>query len=162
MHSRAGSGHSASPRRAEARRPSRNSEESKMSGLGTGTRTARRAHLVTGVITAFVALAVSVTMAFVTPGAARAAGTNDYPYASSAIDRPDPWGFYTRECTSFIAFRMRQHGVNFTNNMAGGHWGDATHWASNARALGYRVDSTPRVGAIAWWSVGHVAYVLQV
>jgi surface antigen len=100
---------------------------------------------------------------------ARAAG-NDYPYATGQANRVDPWGFYTRQCTSFVAWRMRQAGVPFTNNMSGGHWGNAYEWAGNARRLGYPVDTAPRVGAIAHWGAGeagggrwgHVAYVLAV
>src|SRR3989442_4842833 len=39
-----------------------------------------------------------------------AAGIDDYPYrgTSNLLDR---WGFYTRYCTSFAAFRLSQEGV---------------------------------------------------
>ncbi|MBZ5629004.1 MAG: CHAP domain-containing protein [Acidobacteriia bacterium] len=96
---------------------------------------------------------------------------NDYPYASSTADTPDPWGFYTRECTSYIAWRMNRDSGRtaspwlFTNLMSGGHWGNAENWNTNALLLGYAVNSTPAVGAIAQWtgseigSTGHVAYV---
>lgn len=40
-------------------------------------------------------------------------------------------------------------------------WGDASNWGYNARADGYTVSSTARVGAVAWRS-GHVAYVVGV
>ncbi len=44
--------------------------------------------------------------------------------------------------------------------MSGGaRWGNASNWAINARALGYRVDNIPAVGAIAWFTYDHVAYV---
>jgi surface antigen len=95
---------------------------------------------------------------------------DDYPFRSSQIDTPDGWGFLTRECTSFVAWRMRQLGVDFTNGLKGGWFGNAATWADNARKLGYRVDNTPLVGAIAHYAPnaflagpsGHVAYVAQV
>ena len=72
---------------------------------------------------------------------------NDYPY--SCIDCVDPWNFYTRECTSFVAWRMNhQYGVAFTNTMRGGRWGNALNWDDNGRALGYTVDHVPTPGAI--------------
>lgn len=36
----------------------------------------------------------------------------------------------------------------------GSFWGNASSWAISARAAGYRVDSTPTVGAIAQWNSG--------
>ena len=94
---------------------------------------------------------------------------NDYPY--SCIDCVDPWNFYTRECTSFVAWRMNhQYGVAFTNTMGGGRWGNAMNWDDNGRALGYTVDHVPTPGAIAEFepgvggasSLGHVALVASV
>ena len=95
---------------------------------------------------------------------------DDYPYRGYPPDQPDQWGFLTGECTSFVAHRMNQLGINFTNGMKGGTFGHGYMWANNARRLGYRVDHSPSVGAIAWydqnafgaWSNGHVAYVAQV
>ena len=95
---------------------------------------------------------------------------DDYPFRSSNIDTPDGWGFLSRECTSFVTWRIRQHGVDFTNGMKGGWFGNASTWADNARKLGYRVNNTPSVGAIAHYAPnaflagpsGHVAYVAQV
>ncbi|MGA8030355.1 MAG: CHAP domain-containing protein [Bryobacteraceae bacterium] len=112
------------------------------------------------------------------------AQTNDYPFPdapycpASAIRCPanteDPYGFYFRECTSFVAWRMNrdlgatdQNHPSFTNKMNGGQWGDAGNWSNNAGSLGYPVDNTPEVGAVAHWGpgecggckIGHVAYV---
>lgn len=45
------------------------------------------------------------------------------------------------------------------------HWGNADHWLYAARAAGWTTGSAPRVGAIAWTSLGwagHVAYVTAV
>ncbi|SFS71732.1 CHAP domain-containing protein [Marininema halotolerans] len=93
-----------------------------------------------------------------------------YPYKFAGTAGVDPWGFYNRQCTSFVAWRMNQHGLKFTNSMRGGHFGNAGHWDENARAIGMKVDQVPRVGAIAQFnpgvsragSVGHVAYVTDV
>src|SRR5215472_9828261 len=107
---------------------------------------------------------------------------DDYPYKNSQpdFDGGDRWGFYARECTSFVAHRINQLGVNFTNGMRGPKgaptdhpipvWGNGDHWAEHANNLGFRVDNTPSVGAIAHFdpgisgagSMGHVAYVAQV
>ncbi|HFU4000036.1 TPA: SH3 domain-containing protein [Streptococcus suis] len=79
---------------------------------------------------------------------------NDYPY--TAIDAVDPWKLYTRQCTSFVAFRLSK--VNgFEIPPA---YGNANVWGTRARQEGYRVDMTPAVGAVAWWtSPMHVAWV---
>lgn len=48
---------------------------------------------------------------------------------------------------------------------AGNHWGNAVNWAAAAAASGFRVGSTPAVGAIVVWSggaTGHVAVVTAV
>jgi surface antigen len=96
------------------------------------------------------------------------APVDDYPsnLKSAPMDSLfDPWRFYNRECTSFVAWRMNsRNGVAFSNYMRGGHWGNANHWHANAVALGYPVNTTPAVGAIAVWDAGsgHVAWVAAV
>jgi surface antigen len=106
---------------------------------------------------------------------------DDYPYKDSQPDAlgGDRWGFYARECTSFVAWRINQLGVHFTNGMSGPKgnpdrndpvFGDAGNWANHAKKLGFRVDNKPSVGAIAHYGPnaflagpsGHVAYVAQV
>ncbi|HYL76343.1 MAG TPA: CHAP domain-containing protein [Bryobacteraceae bacterium] len=99
---------------------------------------------------------------------------DDYPYKTATINTVDPYGFFYRECTSFLAYRMnRDAGTtdpahpSFTDTMGGHRWGNAGNWGSNAVALGYSVDASPTVGSIAQWNsdecpgctVGHVAYV---
>jgi len=79
----------------------------------------------------------------------------------------DPWGFALRNCTSFVAWRLREtNGVDeFANDMSGVHWGNAQDWDEAARALGYLVDDVPAVGAVAQTdagSAGHVAWVTAV
>ena len=100
-------------------------------------------------------------------------GTDDYPgrlkiAAQDAL--VDPWLFYNRECTSFVAWRLNHDaGIAFTNQYDGHHWGDAAIWKKAAVDSGVLVDSSPRLGAVAWWakgspgsSRGHVAWVLAV
>ncbi|WP_405657963.1 CHAP domain-containing protein [Streptomyces sp. NBC_00079] len=97
---------------------------------------------------------------------------DDYPYANSVIDDLDGWGFFTRECTSFVAWRIRHDlGMSdFTNTWRGGLFGHAEHWAANARQIGVPVDGHPTVGSVAVFppgvdgvgDLGHVAYVIGV
>lgn len=82
----------------------------------------------------------------------------------------DKWSFYRGQCTSWVAYRLNQRaGVAFTNQYGGqGRWGDAVRWGPKAKKLGIKVNTTPTVGAIAWYSAtkpapdGHVAYVEKV
>jgi surface antigen len=79
----------------------------------------------------------------------------------------DPWGFALRNCTSFVAWRLRMtNGLSdFENHFGGVHWGNAGHWDEAAAELGYLVDDVPAVGAVAQTDagrVGHVAWVSAV
>ncbi|HET7430255.1 MAG TPA: CHAP domain-containing protein [Nocardioides sp.] len=79
----------------------------------------------------------------------------------------DPWGFALRNCTSFVAWRLRTtNGLDaFENHFGGVHWGNADQWDGAASALGYLVDDMPAVGAVAQTDdgrVGHVAWVSAV
>jgi surface antigen len=100
-------------------------------------------------------------------------GVDDYPsnLKSAAQDsRVDPWNFYNRECTSFVAWRLNHDvGIAFHNWYQGHHWGDAAIWKRAALDSGVPVDNVARRGAIAWWaqgspgsSSGHVAWVTAV
>lgn len=82
---------------------------------------------------------------------------DDYPY--TAVDAIDPWRLYTRQCTSFVAFRLSK--VNgFEIPPA---YGNADTWGYRAQREGYRVDMNPAVGAVAWWtSPMHVAWVSSI
>ncbi|MGC4112710.1 MAG: CHAP domain-containing protein [Nocardioides sp.] len=76
----------------------------------------------------------------------------------------DPWGFALRNCTSFVAWRLRMtDGLDdFENHFGGVHWGNASHWDKAAADLGYLVDGVPAVGAVAQTddgAKGHVAWV---
>ncbi|MDB4875473.1 MAG: hypothetical protein JWM41_1919 [Gemmatimonadetes bacterium] len=99
---------------------------------------------------------------------------DDYPFPTQSPALSDPYtvvagqGFFYRECTSFVAWRLnRDAGTKnapyfFTNHMGGGHWGDASTWIANAQSLHYTVNKSPAVGSVAWFSYGHVAYVERV
>lgn len=86
------------------------------------------------------------------------AGTDDYPaqWRNAAQDSlVDTWGYYNRECTSFVAWRLHaRNGFEMPRAI-----GNADAWGSWARSHGVRVDMNPAVGAVAWWSSGHVAWV---
>jgi surface antigen len=75
-------------------------------------------------------------------------------------DQVDPWNFYGRECVSYVAYRIRKDGFDFSNNYRGVRWGWAYNWANAAQAAGIYISDTPQKGAVAWFkNYGHVAYV---
>ncbi|HEM6237676.1 TPA: SH3 domain-containing protein [Streptococcus suis] len=91
------------------------------------------------------------------PSASANARGDDYPY--TVVDAVDPWRLYTRQCTSFVAFRLSK--VNgFEIPPA---YGNADVWGYRAQREGYRVDMSPAVGSVAWWtSPMHVAWVSSI
>jgi surface antigen len=108
-----------------------------------------------------VAIAAVVALAVVAGGLIAApaafAGTDDYPAKWKSIPRDstfDDWGEYNRECTSWVAWRL--HG---RNHFEMPFHANADKWGPRAQALGYTVNTTPAVGAVAWWSSMHVAWV---
>ena len=85
-------------------------------------------------------------------------------YASA--NRSMYWRMYAgHNCTNYVAYRMVRSGLSSTRPWTGS--GNATNWG---RAMSRITNSTPAVGAVAWWkagvkpagSVGHVAYVERV
>lgn len=102
---------------------------------------------------------------------------DDYPMRNGMIDIPDPWGYLTRECVSFVAWRMNQQmgwkegqPYPFAARTVG-LLGNANTWGPRLEAQGYKVDMNPAPGAIAWWGgnkgiasseYGHVAVVTKV
>lgn len=70
-------------------------------------------------------------------------------------DRQDPWGYYYRNCTSYVAWRSASLGLDVSG------LGNATTWDNRAGTLGLKTGSSPKVGAFAVWegSYGHVAFV---
>lgn len=93
---------------------------------------------------------------------------DDYPYSDKVYGRYssadiDPWRFYYRECTSFVAWCLNsRNDVAFNNSYKGVQWGDASNWGSAARSVGITVDKNPAIGSVAWWSSGHVGWVASV
>ncbi|MCS4487992.1 CHAP domain-containing protein [Streptococcus sciuri] len=109
-------------------------------------------------------LFISITLS-AAPGQATVIG-DDYPSQWRHGVGADSWGMYLRQCTSFVAFRL-----NSTNGFSLPQgYGNAISWGSIARSQGYRVDMSPTVGSIAWFSsgvngagsYGHVAWVAEV
>jgi surface antigen len=78
-------------------------------------------------------------------------GVDDYPYRSqSDFYAIDKWGFTERQCVSFAAWRLAQHGHTISND--GNRWGSALNWDDAARSMGRTVTKTARIGAIAQWN----------
>jgi surface antigen len=77
----------------------------------------------------------------------------------------DQWGFCRRNCTSYVAYRLNTAGVPFTNwyrQPAGSKWGHAKYWWEAADRAGIARGSTPRVGAVAYWTGGDFGHVAMV
>jgi surface antigen len=129
---------------------------------------------------ASVAVLSALLAPFLGVPAASATG-DDYPYRTDTTQSADPWGFTKRQCVSFAAWELKQHGYGISN--ATQHWGSAYTWDDTAKRLGKRISTTPKVGAIAQWNAnessryypasggvgtmtagpyGHVAYVTTV
>lgn len=80
-------------------------------------------------------------------GNAQAFDPTGYPFQS--IDVPDPWGFLTKECTSYAAWYWNAQGFNWYNTQPGR--GSARYWNEIAQTLGYTVGSLPQVGSFIVW-----------
>ena len=140
-----------------------------------------------GVIRRLVSLLITLSLGLLgvmaSAGVASATvGTNDYPYAGysgpgtnpagsywtdSSGNAVSPYGYYYRNCTDFVAWRLHNdNGFAFPGGI-----GNGAAWGTWAQSHGYTVDTTPAAGAVAWWaantldngynvgSFGHVAYV---
>jgi surface antigen len=76
-----------------------------------------------------------------------------------------PVGASGNNCVNYAAYRLSRNGVPTLSGL-----GSGGSWATSARARGYRVDATAKVGSIAQWnygssyapSQGHVGYVEEV
>ncbi len=73
----------------------------------------------------------------------------------------DPWKFYKCECTSYVAYKLNEAGIPFSNSYHGVHWGNASNWYNAARSAGVMRPTAPQVGDVAWFD-NHVAYVESV
>lgn len=114
------------------------------------------------------------------PNAHLVTNVDDYPAKKAAYDTANgDTGFFFRNCTDFVAYRLRDEGFSGFKNAVGDtpqYWGNAYNWAAAARGLGIPVDSKPTVGAVAvfpsnWHSAngydyvggnGHVAVVSKI
>lgn len=124
-------------------------------------------------LTVLISLLAAVLPVLMIAPARATVGVDDYPdrlkYAAQD-SIADPWNFWNRECTSFVAWRLNNDAkVPFHNYYLGPHWGNASNWAYAARQVGIPVDSVPNPGAVAWWAAGsagssrgHVAWVRSV
>ena len=82
---------------------------------------------------------------------------DDYPaYYKNGSQEIDKWRMYSRQCTSFAAFRLSN--VNGFEIPAA--YGNANEWGYRARREGYRVDNTPAIGSIAWSTAGLMVMLL--
>ena len=93
-----------------------------------------------------------------------ALAADDYPaqWKNAPLDAyVDNWGYYTRECTSFVAWALQsRNGYTMPRAI-----GNASNWDDWFRARGVRVDNVPARGAIAQTDAGgwgHVAWVESV
>lgn len=72
----------------------------------------------------------------------------------------DPWGYYLRNCTSYVAWRVASTGKDMPSGL-----GNGGNWVNSANAYGIETSNRPKVGAAAVFSVGyygHVVYVEEV
>jgi surface antigen len=85
-------------------------------------------------------------------------GNGGYPMSWCNIDKDSyqtPWG-QNRECVSWAGWRRKQINRPVPN------MGYANTWGTYAPQYGYRVDSTPQVGAVAWTQAGRYGHVAVV
>lgn len=82
---------------------------------------------------------------------------DDYPYRHIPFEEDyiDPWRLYHRQCTSFVAWRLQE----INGFLIPGAYGNAVEWKDRAQREGYRVDQTPALGSIAYWSAGQYGHV---
>lgn len=106
-----------------------------------------------------VASAASTTLCTGYAGCA-ASGRSDGGYGANSAT--SYWGMVPgHNCTNYAAYRLLRNGADAS--YLRGH-GMAYQWGPRAQQYGVTPNSTPAVGAIAWWNgdPGHVAYVEEV
>ena len=92
-------------------------------------------------------------------------GGGGYPgaWANAPLDAyVDPWGLYTRQCVSYVAWKVHSTG-RYVPHFGGA--GNANQWPSTTARHGIPNGSTPRAGAAAvimGGAYGHVMYVESV
>ena len=89
-------------------------------------------------------------------------GTGGYPsaWANAPLDAyVDPWGLYTRECVSYVAWKIASTG-RYVPHFGGA--GNANEWRSTAARHGIPSGSTPKAGAAAVMNIGYYGHVMYV
>lgn len=93
---------------------------------------------------------------------AGAPGGGGYPgvWANAPLDAyVDPWGLYTRECVSYVAWKIASTG-RFVPHFGGA--GNANQWPSTVARHGIQSGSTPVAGSAAMLPVGYYGHVMYV
>lgn len=100
--------------------------------------------------------------------------SNGYEWAGLCPERnmagQDAWGWPLCQCTSYAAWAANRYAGVIIPSTWPDNWGNASDWAANAMAQGYRVDHNPEPmsigqsgawvnGALEW---GHVFWVEKV
>ncbi|WP_420622463.1 CHAP domain-containing protein [Candidatus Poriferisodalis sp.] len=97
------------------------------------------------------------------------ANPRDYPHGEGC-GGVDPWSFYAGQCTSYVAWRLNDAGIGFSNSYSNGRprtdlprrwhpganawlhiWSNAENWAGSASGVGIPVDQNPSRGSVAHW-----------
>ena len=89
-------------------------------------------------------------------------GTGGYPskWANAPLDAyVDDWGLYTRECVSYVAWKVASTG-RYVPHFGGA--GNAKEWPSTTARYGIEQGSVPRVGAAAVSKAGKYGHVMYV
>ena len=89
-------------------------------------------------------------------------GGGGYPgvWANASLDAyVDPWGLYTRECVSYVAWKIHSTG-RYVPHFGGA--GNANQWPSTAARHGISSGSTPKAGAAAVMNIGYYGHVMYV
>jgi hypothetical protein len=137
----------------------------KESGVHAGRRLLIRALLTVACIGVLSAL----------PSSAEAANTFGYPFANDSMTCPpySTFGYCKRQCVDFAAWKLNVQWGDTNNKpphkFSWGSFsydgdGNAIGWQASAVKHGFKVNSTPQLGAVAWWgkskgSYGHVGIV---
>lgn len=93
----------------------------------------------------------------------------EWYFGNNKKDRLDPWGYFLRNCTSYVAWRSAQEGFaldtagpNRRSLGDGGSWGDKKNVAKYEELS---VGREPKVGSFAVFKLsgfGHVAFVEEI
>lgn len=85
---------------------------------------------------------------------------NSYPYRNQCPGANLAflaYGGYVCQCTSYAGWKAHEaYGVSISS------WGNASNWGNSALAHGYRVDSNPAPGTVAYSTAGVYGHVMWV